>query len=142
MILHDHKPEDSQIFHLPTLGDDHRLCEHLTLGEFKSRDGYSLCLVHPALLTGFILIRRGISVPMKIQSGFRSDPHNARIGGSRLSLHRVGMAVDLRPIVEEEQVLETLLAMQRVAIGIGMGGVRLYREKSFIHVDVGPKRTW
>jgi len=142
MKLHDHKPEDSQVLQVHSLGDEYQLCEHLTLGEFKSRDGYGLCLVHPALITGFILIRRGIGVPMKIQSGFRSDPHNARIGGSPTSFHRVGMAIDLRPVVPEDEMLLVLMGMQRLATGIGMGGVRLYREKSFLHIDVGPKRTW
>lgn len=142
MKLHDHKPEDSQVLQVNSLGDDHRLCEHLTLGEFKSRDGYGLCMVHPALLTGFILIRRGIGVRMKIQSGFRSDPHNARIGGSPTSFHRIGMAIDLRPVVPEDEMLLVLMGMQRLATEIGMGGVRLYQEESFLHIDVGPKRTW
>ena len=142
MKLHDHKPEDSQVLQVHSLGDEYRLCEHLTLGEFKSRDGYGLCLVHPALVTAFILIRRGIGVPMKIQSGFRSDPHNARIGGSPTSFHRIGMAIDLRPVVPEDEMLLVLMGMQRLANGIGMGGVSLYRDKSFLHIDVGPKRTW
>lgn len=142
MKLHDHKPEDSQVLQVHTLGDQYQLCEHLTLGEFKSQDGYGLCLVHPALVTAFILIRRGIGVPMKIQSGFRSDPHNARIGGSSTSFHRHGMAIDLCPVAAEDEVLLILMGMERLANGIGMGGVHLYRDKSFLHVDVGPKRTW
>lgn len=142
MKLHDHSPTDSQILQVQQLGDDFQLCEHLTLGEFKSRDGYGLCLVHPALVTAFILLRRRIGVPMRIQSGFRSDPHNARIGGSPTSFHRLGMAMDLCPVVPEEEILEVLIRMRDLAGGIGMGGIKLYRDKRFLHVDVGPGRIW
>ena len=142
MRLQDHKAEDAQVLQVPKLGDDFELCEHLTLGEFKSRDGYGLCLVHPALVVGFILLRREIGIPMRVQSGFRSELHNARIGGSPRSFHMSGMAMDLCPAVPEEEILEVLIRMRDLAAGIGMGGIKLYRDKRFLHVDVGPGRIW
>jgi uncharacterized protein YcbK (DUF882 family) len=52
------------------------------------------------------------------------------------------MAIDVCPIVPHAQLDETLGEIERVALQIGMGGVRWYEQNNFVHMDVGHRRTW
>ncbi len=76
-----------------------------------------------------------------IISGFRSVTTNEMLnktseGVATNSLHTYGMAIDVRVDgVAGEQVWQT-------AVGLGMGGVGLYRASKFVHLDVGPVRSW
>ena len=52
------------------------------------------------------------------------------------SLHTYGMAIDIR--------MEGLAGegIWRQAVELGMGGAGLYRSSDFVHLDVGPIRSW
>jgi uncharacterized protein YcbK (DUF882 family) len=79
--------------------------------------------------------------PFQIISGYRSPKTNAMLhersaGVAVNSFHMRGMATDIRlPDVSLPNLHRAALAMQR-------GGVGYYPESDFIHVDVGPVRTW
>jgi uncharacterized protein YcbK (DUF882 family) len=79
--------------------------------------------------------------PFQIISGYRSPKTNAMLhersaGVAVNSFHMRGMATDIRlPDVSLSNLHRAALAMQR-------GGVGYYPESDFIHVDVGPVRTW
>ncbi len=79
--------------------------------------------------------------PFQIISGYRSPKTNAMLhersaGVAVNSFHMRGMATDIRlPDVALSHLHKAALAMQR-------GGVGYYPESDFIHVDVGPVRTW
>jgi len=78
---------------------------------------------------------------IEIISGYRSpktNMHLARLSGgvARNSYHLRGMAIDLRmPGTPLSQIHHTALGMER-------GGVGYYPDSQFVHVDVGPIRTW
>lgn len=78
---------------------------------------------------------------IRLISTYRSPERNAlmRSQGRRVardSLHMYGKAVD----IEIAGISKTTL--RDYAYSLGKGGVGFYRSNSFVHVDVGPARTW
>ncbi len=76
-----------------------------------------------------------------IISGYRSPATNAMLSGksrgvAKRSYHMRGMAIDIRL-----QGCE-LKNLQRAALALKAGGVGYYPSSDFIHVDVGPVRSW
>jgi len=86
--------------------------------------------------------RVGAHGPFHVVSGYRSPQTNNMLietdhyGVARHSYHVKGMAVDLRlPGF-------SLARLHRAAMSLRAGGVGYYPDSDFIHVDVGPVRTW
>ena len=80
--------------------------------------------------------------PFHVISGYRSPSTNSYLrthGGGGVaahSLHLVGKAIDIRvPGIK-------LRDLYRTAISLHGGGVGIYPESDFVHVDVGRVRTW
>ena len=79
--------------------------------------------------------------PLEIISGYRSPETNEALrekstGVAQNSYHTIGMAVDIR-IADR-----SLSALYRGARALELGGVGVYARSRFVHVDVGPVRTW
>jgi len=79
--------------------------------------------------------------PYHVISGYRSPQTNEYLrahghGVAEHSLHLLGQAIDIRvPGVK-------LTDLYRTAVSLRLGGVGFYPASNFIHVDVGPVRTW
>jgi uncharacterized protein YcbK (DUF882 family) len=79
--------------------------------------------------------------PFEVICGFRSRRTNAMArrrsrGVAKESYHTRGMAIDIRlPDTQLRAIAETAKAMQG-------GGVGFYPRSGFVHLDVGPVRTW
>jgi len=79
--------------------------------------------------------------PFHVISGYRSPRTNAYLrangrGVAEHSLHLQGRAVDIRmPGLG-------LRELYRVALSLRGGGVGFYPASDFVHVDIGPVRTW
>lgn len=79
--------------------------------------------------------------PLHIISGYRSPATNAMLrsrssGVATNSYHMRGMAIDLSlPGASTRQIY-------RAALRLRAGGVGYYPDSGFVHVDVGPVRTW
>ena len=76
-----------------------------------------------------------------IISGYRSPATNAMLNGkskgvAKRSYHMRGMAIDIRL-----QGCE-LNNLRQAALALKAGGVGYYPASDFIHVDVGPVRSW
>lgn len=85
--------------------------------------------------------RIGSHKPFQIISGYRSPHTNAMLrlnssGVAKHSYHMQGMAIDLRL---QDCALDRL---HRAALALHGGGVGYYPGSDFIHVDVGPVRSW
>jgi len=78
---------------------------------------------------------------IEIISGYRSPAynHNLKETGHSVaneSLHMQGMAIDIHlDTTTEENVRDYALSLHR-------GGVGWYPQNDFVHIDVGPVRTW
>ena len=78
---------------------------------------------------------------LRVISGYRSPATNAMLvqqgqNVAKKSFHMRGMAIDIAvPGRKLTELRDTALREKR-------GGVALYSKPGFVHVDVGPVRTW
>jgi uncharacterized protein YcbK (DUF882 family) len=80
--------------------------------------------------------RTGLSNEITILSGYRTPETNVAVHGAGDSQHLRAGAVDvlLAP--------ERLAAFGEAALGLGRGGVGIYAQRGFVHLDSGPVRRW
>lgn len=83
----------------------------------------------------------GTRQSLEIVSGYRSPTSNAKARRTDRkvavnSFHMQGKAVDIR--VQGF----SLSQLRRAALSLEAGGVGTYRNRDFLHIDVGPVRTW
>lgn len=80
-------------------------------------------------------LRDYLSMPLVLDSAYRSPQHNTAIHGEPDSQHMLGKAFDiaLSGHITQERLVA---AAQRC----GFTGIGLY--DTFVHVDTGPSRTW
>jgi len=83
----------------------------------------------------------GTQAKFEVISGYRSAATNAMLRErseevAKKSFHMSGMAIDIRlPDVDLDR-------LHAAALSLGRGGVGYYPYSNFVHVDVGPVRTW
>lgn len=99
--------------------------------------------VDPSLLDLLHSVSRVLksSQPFHVVSGYRSPATNTMLaersnGVAKHSLHMEGKAID---VYLPGRALKEL---QRAALVLGRGGVGYYPESDFVHMDVGPVRSW
>jgi len=89
-------------------------------------------------------IREYYGKPIRVNSGYRSPEHNAKIGGVRNSQHVQALAADLAPTTGKAEDLDRLIAVVSGLAATGKipnGGIGTY--KTFVHYDMrssGPAR--
>ncbi len=100
------------------------------------RSAYTKCF--PKRLTRLLKqVSRHYGKPVIVISGYRSPAHNRRVGGARRSQHMRCTAADFRVPGVSKMALARYVKTLR-----GRGGVGTYCRSSYIHLDVGPRRTW
>lgn len=122
-----------------------KLTKNFNLREFKCNDGSStpLDVVRnlEKLATNLQVLRDKVGEPITITSGYRSEPHNKKIGGAKNSQHVLGTAADfkvkgMRP-KEVYAIIENLIKKGEMM----EGGLGLY--SNWIHYDIrGTKARW
>ena len=97
--------------------------------EFESPDeldsGYNM---NPKFMDMLQNARTAAKMPFKITSGYRSESHNKKVGGSKTSSHLFGVAADISTTSSGQRltIVKALLGAGFTRIGIG---------ENFIHVD-------
>jgi uncharacterized protein YcbK (DUF882 family) len=110
------------------------------LRDFRSGD------VHPIApelldLLDALNATTGTQAKFEVISGYRSAATNALLRErseevAKHSFHMEGMAIDIRLSDVD------LARLHAAALSLGRGGVGYYPYSDFVHVDVGPVRTW
>lgn len=110
------------------------------LRDFRTGDVFQMDVKLLDLLTE-LHRRTGSKQPFQIISGYRSPKTNATLasesnGVATHSLHMDGMAIDIRLA---DVPLKTL---HDTAVAMKLGGVGMYTQSNFVHVDTGRVRYW
>lgn len=92
-------------------------------------------LVNSQALTALDLLRSRLGNPISLSSAYRSKYHNAKIGGAPKSSHLLSIAYDIQLKGQDKETI------RRVAEECGFRGFGM-RYKTFIHCDMGRRRSW
>lgn len=114
-----------------------QLSAHFKVREFACGDGSDAVLVAPRLVMILETIRAHFGTAVTINSGYRTSQYNAQVGGVAHSQHCYGMAAD---ITVRGQAPATVAAYARQLMP-DWGGVGVYAQKGFTHIDVREKRS-
>ncbi len=99
--------------------------------------------IDPNLLDLLFTLKCRISPrdPFHVISGYRSPQTNERLrrhssGVAQKSFHTKGQAIDIRlPGYNTAQ-------LRNLCVKMNAGGVGYYSQSDFVHIDIGPVRTW
>lgn len=100
--------------------------------EFACKDGSDKILIDKRGISMLQKIREHFGKPLIINSGYRTETYNAKVGGAKNSYHKYGKAYDIR--IKEVTPLE----IAKYAEEIGVKGIGWYN--TFTHVDLREKR--
>jgi len=111
-----------------------QLNKYFNLKEFECPCCHRVML-HPTLLQLLYNLRLAIDRPVYLNSGYRCNIYNTKVGGTTHSYHTYGMAADV--FVKDMKQSDLALHAQK----IGFMGIGIYR--TFCHLDVRPDQfTW
>lgn len=115
-----------------------RVSDLFDLEDFMSKDGGDFTQEAldniPLVAEQLDYISSHFGKKVEINSAFRTEAHNKRIGGEKNSYHLKGMAVDIWIDGVAPRVLKGQLEMMMNAGKILKGGVGLY--DTFVHYDI------
>ena len=109
-----------------------RINNNFNLREFQCNCCQQVKL-KPLLAEKLQKLREVIDYPILVNSGFRCDNHNQRVGGSPSSYHLHGMAADIYVRGKSPEEL-----LQQAAT-VGFNGLGLYNNH--LHVDIRPQKV-
>lgn len=92
--------------------------------------------LHPEAMDKLQALRDRLGKPLIIRSAYRSPEHNRRVGGARHSKHMDGTAFDIAMANHDP------VAFEAAAREMGFLGFGYYPRSGFMHIDLGPARTW
>ena len=114
-----------------------KLTTNFKVSEFACSDGTDTIFISPQLVELLQKIRTHFGQPLTINSAYRTEAHNKKVGGATYSQHKYGIAADI--VVKGVTPLE--VAKYAQTLSPNTGGIGLY--KTFTHVDVrATKSRW
>ena len=123
-----------QKFSLEADGDKY-ISENFKISEFRCKDGSDIILIDVDFVTKKLqIIRDHFGKPVTINSAYRTESYNTKIGGAKSSYHMKGQAFDI--VVNGHSPQEVAHYAQTLSIP----GIIQYN--TFVHVDGRPNRYW
>ena len=113
--------------------DHFALSPHLSTSEYHCKCTNDLCiytLIYPATVKAFEMVRLEVGEPIYINSAYRCQTHNHKVGGARLSQHLQGTALDLAKPARMG-IYEFYEICQK-----HFNFTLLYKDKNFVHCDM------
>ncbi|WP_417607857.1 YcbK family protein [Primorskyibacter flagellatus] len=98
--------------------------------------GTGKLLVNEPALDKLQALRDRLGKPLIVRSAYRSPAHNRAVGGAPRSKHMLGTAFD---IAMSNHDPATFAAAAR---DVGFLGFGIYPRSGFMHIDLGPARSW
>jgi zinc D-Ala-D-Ala carboxypeptidase len=92
--------------------------------------------LHPEAMDKLQALRDRLNKPLIIRSAYRSPAHNRAVGGARASKHMDGTAFDIAMTNHDP------VAFEAAARAVGFLGFGYYPRSGFMHIDLGPARSW
>lgn len=131
------------------------LSANFDVSEFHSKDGEKVPATHHAplkeLCDHMLEHLRKKYGRCTVHSGYRSEAHNDRVGGARFSKHRydenpgqVAADVSFERGTPRQWARSARwrFRTKRIWNRRRRGGVGMYPNSGFVHVDSGPRRDW
>ena len=81
-------------------------------------------------------LRDRLGKPLIVRSAYRSPEHNRVVGGAPASKHMQGTAFDIAMTNHDP------VAFEAAARAVGFLGFGYYPRSGFMHIDLGPARSW
>jgi len=81
-------------------------------------------------------LRNRLAKPLIVLSAYRSPEHNRAVGGAPASKHMLGTAFDIAMANHDP------VAFEAAAREVGFLGFGFYPRSGFMHIDLGPARSW
>lgn len=103
---------------------------HFKVSEFACKDGSDTVFIDTELIEVLEKIRAHFNKPIRVNSGYRTEQYNKKIGGATYSQHKYGKAAD----IAISGVDPTTVYNIACEILGNKGGCGKY--KTFTHVDV------
>ena len=112
-----------------------KLSSNFKVKEFACKDGNDTVFIESELINVLQDVRAHFNKPITINSGYRTDKYNNKIGGAKYSQHKYGNAADIKVSgFSPSDVYNYLDTKYPNSYGIG-----LYRN--FVHIDVRPNKS-
>jgi zinc D-Ala-D-Ala carboxypeptidase len=92
--------------------------------------------LHPEAMDKLQALRDRLGKPLIIRSAYRSPEHNRAVGGATRSKHLDGTAFDIAMANHDP------VAFEAAAREVGFLGFGYYPRSGFMHIDLGPARSW
>ncbi|MDP3197177.1 D-Ala-D-Ala carboxypeptidase family metallohydrolase [Tabrizicola sp.] len=92
--------------------------------------------LHPEAMDKLPALRDRLGKPLIVRSAYRSPEHNRAVGGAKGSKHTDGTAFDIAMANHDP------VAFEKAAREVGFLGIGYYPRSGFMHIDLGPARTW
>ena len=92
--------------------------------------------LHPEAMDKLEALRDRLGKPLIIRSAYRSPEHNRAVGGAIRSKHMDGTAFDIAMANHDP------VAFEAAAREVGFLGFGFYPRSGFMHIDLGPTRSW
>ena len=98
--------------------------------------GTGKLLVNDPALDKLQALRDWLGKPLIVRSAYRSPEHNRAVGGATRSKHMDGAAFDIAMSNHDP------VAFEDAARAVGFLGFGTYPRSGFMHIDLGPARSW
>ena len=112
-----------------------QISDNFKVSEFRCKDGSDKILIDTDFVRDKLQpIRDHFGASVTINSGYRTESYNTKVGGAKSSYHMQGRAFDI--VVEGHTPLE----VAQYAQTLGIRGIIQYN--GFVHVDNRPTKYW
>ena len=117
--------------------NDIQISKNFNLKEFECKSTGQV-KIHERLLELLQELRNDLEKPILINSGYRSEERNQKVGGADGSQHLEGTAVDISLRNLNLNAKDLSLRVQLIAddLGIGRNNLGLGYANTFLHIDV------